>query len=143
VVTPAEFARAGAVERFLDLLHDPRPVEPATGAPYYGARNYAGLIARGVLVLVNAVAYRSRSISRELDNREVAGLLPSTAVHRKWLRSELLPQAMAGKRLVIAHRTSLWGLRRREIASPNVLFTTNPVSADLSRDALKAISEYR
>jgi hypothetical protein len=47
-------------------------------------------------MLVNAVAYRSLSISKEPDNRAVAELLPSAVVHRKWRFSELLPQTEAG-----------------------------------------------
>ena len=63
-------------------------------APYYRSRNYTLLIEKGVLVLVNAVAYRSPKITKEPRNLRVAELLPSTTVHRNWLRTELLPQAI-------------------------------------------------
>ena len=76
VVTPTEFADLGSTDRFLDLLRNPRALHPGLIAPYYGARNFAELIAAGELALVNAVAYRSRSISREPANRRVAELLP-------------------------------------------------------------------
>ena len=94
-------------------------------------------------MLVNAVAYRSLSISKGPDNRAVAELLPSTVVHRKWLFSELLLQAEAGDRLVVAHRRSLWKLRRQDTESSNVLFTTNPEGTDLSKhcsDDLEAVA---
>jgi hypothetical protein len=142
VVTPSEFAGPGAVERYLDLLHSPQAVDPEIVAPYYARRNYAALISSGALVLINAVAYRSRSMSREPENRRVAELLPSTGVHRAALFTDLLPRASTGDRFVVAHRTRLWEIQRGGFESPNVHFTTNPVSADLSRETLKAISRY-
>lgn len=132
VVTPSEFAAPDAIDRYLDLLRNPRAVHPGKIAPYYGARNYADLIAAGKLALVNAVAYRSAAISREPDNRRVAEQLPSTAVHRAWLRDLLIPAASSGERLIIAHRTKLWRIRRSEPDLHGVVFTTNPVSADMS-----------
>ena len=141
-VTPSEFASPGAVERFLGLLRNPRAVHPSEIAPYYGARNYADLIAAGDMVLVNAVAYRSPAISREPDNRRLAERLPSTAIHRAWLRESLLASAGRGERLIIAHRTSLWKIKRSEADLPGVLFTTNPVSADLSRSTHEAIRTF-
>jgi hypothetical protein len=142
VITPSEFPDRAAVDRYLDMLHHPRAVDPAEVAPYYGKRNYARLIANGSLVLVNAVAYRSPSISREPENRLLAERLPSTSTHRKWLRHELLLQASRGERLVIAHRNALWNLRRKEVGLTNVYFSTNSVSADLSHHALALIADF-
>lgn len=142
IVTPAEFPDQRSHDRYLDLLHRPRAIEPGSIAPYYGSRNYSRLIADGILALVNAVAYRSPSISREPDNRKLAEQLPSTHVHRRWLRHELLNEAASGDRLVIAHRTSLWKISKAEGSIPGVHFTTNPVSADLSKATLVAISRF-
>ena len=94
------------------------------------------------MVLVNAVAYRSTKIGSEPANRAVAERLPSTAVHRNWMRNELLPQARLGERLVIAHRNGLWNLKRHENGLPNVHFSTNSISPDLSREALRVIADF-
>jgi hypothetical protein len=142
IITPSEFPDRRAIDRYLGMLHDPQPIEPSTVAPYYGKRNYARHIARGLLVLVNAVAYRSAGISREPLNRAVAEELPSTAVHRNWLRTEVLPTALGGDRLVIAHRNGLWKLKRDELDSPYVRFSANARSPDLSREALSAIADF-
>jgi len=142
VVTPSEFREPGAIERYVDMLHHPRAIDPRRVAPYYGRRNYAPLIERGVLVLVNAVAYRSTKIGSEPANRAVAERLPSTAVHRNWMRNELLPQARLGERLVIAHRNGLWNLKRHEVGLPNVHFSTNSISPDVSREALRVIADF-
>jgi hypothetical protein len=141
-ITPMEFAAEGSRKRYLDLLHNPRPVNPGDIAPYYGRRNYSHLIKSGRLALVNAVAYRSVGISREPQNRKLAEQLPSTQVHRNWLRQELLEQAKAGERLVIAHRNGLWRFKKTEGPIEGVVFTTNPVSADLSIDTLSKIEQW-
>lgn len=142
VVTPSEFAAPDALDRYLDLLRNPRAVHPGQIAPYYCARNYADLIAAGEMVLVNAVAYRSVSISREPNNRRLAEQLPSTAIHRAWLRDVLVPAASRGERLVVAHRTALWRIKRSEPDLNGVIFTTNPVSADMSRATLAEIRAF-
>src|SRR5262245_50648583 len=113
-MTSLVFAQTVAVDRYLGTLLEPRPDVRATAAPYYARRNYARLIRSGKMALGNAVAYRSKSISGERQNRRLAEKLPSTQVHRKWLREELLTEAARGERLVIAHRTGLWKLLKRE-----------------------------
>ena len=142
VVTPSEFSEPDAIDRYLDLLHNPRAVHPGLIAPYYGARNYAELLAAGEMALVNAVAYRSPAISREPDNRRLVEQLPSTAIHRAWLQDFLIPAASRGERLVIAHRTSLWRIKRSDPDLDGVVFTTNPVSADMSRATLAEIRAF-
>lgn len=141
--TPQEFAVPSAVERYIDQLHNPRRLRPSELAPYYARRNFASLIGDGRLALVNAVAYRSAGISKEPQNRRVAALLPSTDVHRRWLRTELLKQAASGERLVIAHRNSLWNLKKSEHSIEGVIFTTNPVSPDLSFAILDLIRLWK
>lgn len=127
-MTPREFEDAGAVERYLDTLRNPRPINPRDVSPYYDAGSYGPHIASGRLALVNAVAYRSPGLNDEPNNKRLANLLPSTTVHRRWLRQELIPQAIAGERVVIPHRNGMWKLGRNEYDHPNILFTTNPIS---------------
>jgi hypothetical protein len=139
--TPLEFRDQSAVNRYIDLLRYPRAIDPAEISPYYAQRNYAKFIRDGKMALVNAVAYRSPSISQEPLNKSLAKILPSAVVHRMWLRENLLPQAARGERLVIAHRNSLWNLRRAEAPS-GVHFSKNPVSPDLSNEFKAMILEW-
>lgn len=140
--TPREFRDPSFVTTYLDLLHNPRSVDPASIAPYYGQRNYSRLIAAGQLVLVNAVAYRSKGISTEPANKGLAEKLVSTRIHRNWLRKELLPAALRGERLVIAHRNGLWKLKSSEGPMHGVIFTTNAISPDMSLEVLKLINTF-
>ena len=143
-ITPMEFSKSGFLEKYIELLRSPKAVDPVEISPYYAKRNYASLIKSDRLALVNAVAYRSSSISRPEDaaNRRIVEKLPSTQVHRIWLRNELIPAAKAGKRLIVAHRNSLWNFKKKEGPIHGVIFTTNAVSADLSKDALAKISAF-
>lgn len=134
--TPAEFPNNAAVERYIDLLHNPRPVQPMTISPYYDSGNYGQHIASGRLALVNAIAYRSGKLSQERQNSRLAENLPSTQVHRKWLRDELIPQALSGDRTIIAHRNGKWLLRSGEFQSANIVFTKNGASAYLPRHVI-------
>lgn len=136
VITPKEFPDDLAVARYIDLLHHPRPVDPLSISPYYDAGNYRRHIASGKLALINAVAYRSGKLSTEPQNKKLAERLPSTALHRRWLREELIPQALGGERVIIAHRNGMWALSRAEIDHPNVIFTGAGVSPHLPRGVL-------
>lgn len=140
--TSLEFPDARSVARYIDLLHSPKAINPSAVAPYYGQRNYAKMIQDGQLALVNAVAYRSVSISKEPSNKKIAERLPSTHIHRTWLREELLPSAKSGDRLVIAHRNGLWKLSKNEGPMVGVIFTTNPISPDLSKSVLAEIRDF-
>ena len=142
VVTPNEFSQPDSFEKYMDMLHFPKAIDTISVAPYYARRNYASLIKSGRLALVNAVAYRSTSISKEPQNKRLLEKLASTRVHREWLRGELIPSAKAGKRLIIAHRNGLWNFRTVEGPIAGVIFTTNPVSADLSKDVLAEIKAF-
>jgi hypothetical protein len=141
-VTPTEFPDEEARQRHLDAIHNPRPMNPAQVAPYYSNRNYAQFIRSGAMALVNAVPYRSRKFSDEPENKKLVEHLPSTHVHRTWLREELLPSARRGTRLVIAHRTSLWGLHRKSDEQAGLIFSKCPASPNLSRAGLAAIKEF-
>ena len=138
--TPWEFSQPGAIERYLDCLRHPQPADRDQVAPYYRDRNYSKLLFSGELALVNAVAYRSRRISQEPENRRLAELLPSTRVHRDWLQG-VFRSAARGERFVVVHRNRLWKLNRKE-ERPGVYFTTNPVSKDLSAKALEIIRRF-
>ena len=140
--TPWEFSQPGAIERYLDCLRRPRPAERDQVAPYYAGRKFADLLFSGHLTLVNAVAYRSPGISQEPMNRRLAELLPSTHVHRKWLRG-VLQSAARGERLVVAHRNGLWGgLKRTGETPPGVIFTSNPRSPDPDRNSMQAVRQF-
>lgn len=139
VKTPAEFPDDESVQRYLSQLHRPRAVSPRTISPYYDAGNYGDLIENGKLALVNAVAYRSPKISNEPENRALAKRLPSTQVHRRWLRDELIPQAFAGERVVVVHRNRLWALSQDESRHSNIIFSRAPVSRFLSREIVERI----
>jgi len=141
-VTPAEFADPGTAAMYLRRLYDPGPVVAEKVAPYYGERNYADLIASGVLALVNAVAYRTPDMSKEASNRKLVERLPSTAVHRTWLKSELLSQVARGERLVVANRSGLWDLQRSGDPVPGLVFTPNPRMSDLDRGTLEYVHNW-
>ncbi|MCB6176540.1 hypothetical protein LHP98_00155 [Rhodobacter sp. Har01] len=128
-----EFPDQASIQRYLDRLHDPRPVQPGDVSPYYAAANYAPLIASGRLALVNAVAYRSRKFKDAPENRALAEHLPSTFLHRRWLRQNLIPSALVGDRMVVVHQWRLWGLKKEEIIHPNILWSAAPVAPNLAR----------
>jgi hypothetical protein len=138
-MTPGEFPDQSAVDRAVERLHNPSPVEPREASPYYAARNYADLIRSGALALVNAVPYRSRTITEAV--RKVAKFLPSTRIHVAWLLGEVLPAAQRGTRLVIAHRFRLWGLKDGQ-GLPGVHFTSAAISKDLPHSTLAEISRF-
>jgi hypothetical protein len=140
LMTPGEFPDQSAIDRALDRLHNSSPVEPGEVSPYYAARNYADLIGSGALALVNAVPYRSPTITNAV--RKVAKILPSTRVHVAWLQGEVLPAAQRGTRLVIAHRFKLWGLTTGQNL-PGVHFTSAAISKDLPHTTLAEISRFR
>lgn len=140
-MTPAEFPNRAAIDRFIELLHNPRPVNPRSISPYYDAGNYGQHIASGRLVLVNAIAYRSGKLSDEPKNAKLAERLPSTLLHRQWLREELVPQALSGDRVIIAHRNGMWRLRKHEFQHSNIIFTNSGASPYLPRPVLDVLSD--
>src|SRR5215217_1498687 len=91
VGTPREFPDRAAVDEYIAFLHDPGRGFPARLSRYYRARRVGPWLDRSQAAIVNAVAYRSKRLSEEPYNRDVAKRLPSLAAHRKWLRDEVLP----------------------------------------------------
>lgn len=142
VKTADEFREAGSVQRYIERLHNPKPVDPAEISPYYDAGNYGDLIKSGKLALINAVAYRSKKISDENENKSLAKRLPSTLLHHRWLKEEMIPQAISGKRLIIAHRNGLWPLRKWQVNHPNIIFSPNPNSPYLTHKILDRIRDF-
>ena len=127
-ITPLEFPNEVAITKFIDRLHNPRAVQPNEISPYYESGNYGNFIANGRLALVNAVAYRSGKLSDEPWNKRVAEKLPSVALHRRWLMEQVIPEALNGRRTMIAHRQGMWKINKDQFNSPNVVFTNSPAS---------------
>ena len=134
--TPMEFSGAGAVDAYLDRLHNPRPADLETLAPYYARPNYAQHLVRARLALVNAIAYRSGKLSEEPENKHLAQRLPSTLLHIQWLRDELLPSATERERVIIAHRNGMWNLRHNDREHSNMIVTGSGASPHLPRYVL-------
>lgn len=138
-LTPAEFPDLASVEQYRAMLHNPRALDPSSISPYYRAGNYEKHIASGRLALVNAVAYRSGKLSAEKLNCRLAKRLPSTLKHQQWLREELIPQALEGKRIIIAHRNRMWKLRQHEYQNSNIIFTRSGASPHLPKTVLSIL----
>lgn len=133
--TPLEFDGETLSRAYLDRLHDPIPASFINMPNYYHERNYGRLILEGELALVNAIAYRSPRLSKEPENRQIAELLPSVAVHRRWLRDIIMPEAQDGRRLIIAHRRGMWRIPKSPMAV-GLIRTPAPVSPDLDNETL-------
>lgn len=136
VDTKSEFAQQSDYTEYLEWLKGERRSRPQNLSSYYTHNSIFPWVEEGKAVIVNAVAYRSRSISKEPRNERLANALPSLARHRQWLCCEVLPAAKRCERLVVAHRWRLWGLNRTE-CTPGVLYSRNPGSPYLS-NKLKA-----
>ena len=136
-----EFATSEDVQRHLKRLHDPIAASFSAMSSYYLERNYASLILEGKLTMVNALAYRSLKISEEPENEKIAKLLPSVEEHRRWLLDEVFPQALLGKRLVIAHRSRLWRLPK-PLPEENVVQTLAPISPNLDAKTVLKIRDF-
>jgi hypothetical protein len=140
--TPSEFPTSDAFAEYVDLLHNPKAPRRVAIAPYYGMLNFSTLLFTGKIALVNAVAYRSRRISEEPENQRVGRRLPSYSIHRNWLLNEVLPLARQGERLIVVHRNGLWQLPRSIVAGGGVVFSSNPVSANFSKDMLAIVEGF-
>jgi hypothetical protein len=136
--TPAEFATTQKTRDFIWRLHHPGPVESRDVIEYWAP--YEALLTSGQACAVNACAYRSKSISDETQNQRMCDLLPSVHVHRKWLITELIPQARNGKRLVIAHRWALWRISPKEDFGEYVRFSRTGRGRYLSKE-LRSLAE--
>ncbi len=140
--TVAEFPSPGDHRAYIDWLTGATTEVPRRLSPYYTRHKLYPLIRSGKLAIVNAVAYRSPKITEEKDNQRVAELLPSTKVHRRWLREEVLPAVRQGRRMVIAHRHKLWKLSDLNSEIPFLVRTTNPASSYLADAVMVQVEEF-
>jgi hypothetical protein len=137
--TKLEFLDAASIDRAIDRLHNPAAIDPINVCSYYAQANYAGWFNSGELAMVNAVAYRAPEITK--DVHRIAKILPSTLLHIRWLKEEVITAAEKGLRLVIAHRNGLWSLKR--IDEPQgVHFTSNARSKHLPSETLEVIQQF-
>jgi hypothetical protein len=141
-LTPREFASPDAAEIYRQALRKPRRSTSQYTSLYYMRGAMGEWLSLGKAAVVNALAYRSPKISGEPENRKLADHLPSVVFHRRWLRTQLLPAAEAGKVLVIIKRPPLWGVFTGERAGSYVLYPTNPVSPYLSRTVEQHAREF-
>ena len=139
--TPTEFARREDILEYIDYLKGKRTQLPTSLSSYYTASSIGKWLAEEHVVLVNAIAYRSPKLSQEPWNIAVAEKLPSVAAHRRWLHNDVLPLAARGERLVVAHRHGMWKLPKHP-SIPNILFSTNPISAHLSKAMIEKVTQW-
>ena len=141
--TSREFPKQEDVQEYIDWLTGRRLAAPTNLSNYYTKNSYYRSIEAGKAVLVNAVAYRSPKISKEPENAKFGKTLPSYRAHLNWLNNELIPQVKEGKRLVIAHRYTLWGLSSSQAIAENFIFSKNSVSESLSKETLQKVKEWQ
>ncbi|GGC56572.1 hypothetical protein [Chelatococcus reniformis] len=77
LVTPREFEDPGAAEAHRERLFRPVAADPAVAAPYYSRTSIGRLLQSEEGSIVNAVAYRSASLSREPSNQRLLETLLS------------------------------------------------------------------
>lgn len=136
----AEFPTADDSKEYIEWLAGRRRETPSRLSSYYTRNRIYSWIESGQAVIVNLIAYRSPSITNEPANKKMRKVLPSALLHRRWLLNEVLPAVKAGKRMVIAHRSSLWDLDRK--VHSDLLFSTNPVSEYLSNAMRERASRW-
>lgn len=142
-VTPSEFEASGAEAAYIDRLSHPGSADWSAVAPYYnGYINYASMLLSGEAAIVNACAYRSPKISEEPANRKLIKRLPSVAFQLRWLVECVLPDAEAGKRLIVGKRQGLWRLPARVKESKGYIRDPAPVSPHLSRVVQDRIAAF-
>ncbi len=148
-LTPGEFARPGAAERYRRQLANPEPLDPDRHvvSPYYLQRNYTRWLISGEAALVNALAYRSVDSNAPLV-KKLNRILASAIYHRKWLSEVLVPLARKGERFVVVHRRGLWQKEPmealRELEPRNAVFSEFPHwrKPDLSECECKAAQDF-
>lgn len=139
--TKTEFRSRHDIDEHLDWLTGAQKTPPANFSQYYTSSPLWPRVQDGQVAIANAVAYRSPKLSEEPLNKSLAKRLPSHKAHIAWLNRELLPAAAEGKRLVVAHRFTQWGLSRSRPRA-GVYFSTNSVSERLSNDMMKRIEDW-
>lgn len=133
MITPAEFKAENPEAQYLKRLAHPEEANWPEVAPYYRGVNYAELVFSGKAAVVNACAYRSRKTSEEPDNRKLIEKLPSVRFNRVWLTKVVLPEAEAGRRIIVGKRHGLWSLPGSVKRSRGFIADPAPVSPHLSK----------
>ena len=143
-MTPAEFPDPRSHDEYRSALAAPRPLNPSsrTVSPYYLARNYTPLLTSGQAALVNGVAYRSIN-GRSNRVVELTKVLPSARFHQDWLRHAVRPLVESGERFLVIHRWTRWNAATDVFRGrPGSVFSTAPVSKDLTRHELEAAETF-
>lgn len=112
-VVATEFPDDTSVSVYRNYIRGEIATLPPRLARYYATGRVGAWISAGKAVLVNAVPYRSRRLSKEKDNQKVARDLASLQVHRNWLLQEVLPEAVLCRRFLLVHRNRWWGVPRQ------------------------------
>lgn len=144
MVTPGEFPDAEAHNEYRAALRAPCPLDltQRTLSPYYRSRNYTRLLTSGAAALVNGVAYRSVN-GRSNKVAALAKILPSALFHQEWLRRAVLPLVECGERFLVVHRWTRWnGAADIFRQHSQAIFSTAPVSKDLTRQELMAAEKF-
>lgn len=130
-VTEAEFPDTNSEADFRNYLRGEIAELPPHLASYYVNGRFSNWIKSGSAVIVNAVPYRSRRLSEEKENRRVAGMLQSLAVHRRWLTEEVLPEAREERRFVLVHRNGWWKVP--DASAGRCILFSDPARAEPNR----------
>jgi hypothetical protein len=139
--TPGEFEGEGRIDAYLSRVAAPDSADWSYLHNYYNSVNYGEFLTSGDAALVNCCAYRSPSISKEKDNQELIGQLPSCALARRWLEDAIVPLARGGALLVVAKRYGLWRIGHlRRI--PGVIFDPAPVSPHMAHEVLIQVRRF-
>lgn len=120
-------------------IRNPGSIDPSRFFTYFINNAFVPWVADGRAVFVNAVAYRSPN-ARCLTQRNTRDI-PSVRIARSWIR-ERCAEAINGKKLIVFHRWSLWGVAKNEYDNPNIIFSPNQASPYLADVTLKRIKTY-
>jgi hypothetical protein len=121
-ITEAEFRDEASISEHRRYIRGEVHALPPRLASYYATGRVGEWIYTGRAVLVNAVPYRSPSLSKEADNKNVAKHLRSLAAHQRWVMQEVLPEATRCRRFLLVHRNGWWKIPER-MAGQCVLFS--------------------
>ncbi len=143
-ITPGEFPDHETQDEFRERLSVPRPVNPTARSMsrYYLDRNYSKWLISGEAALVNGVAYRSAN-GKARGMKRLTKELPSAQFHQQWLRKIVAPLAARGERFVVIHRWTRWNGATDVLRGlPTAIFSSAPVSPDLTPDELVAAQRF-
>jgi hypothetical protein len=130
-ITEAEFPDEASISEYRRYIRGEVRTLPPRIAAYYARGRVGQWIHAGKAVLVNAVPYRSPSLSKEAYNGNVAKRLQSLAAHRRWVMQEVLPEATRCRRFLLVQRKVWWEVPER-LAGRCVLFS-DPARAEPNR----------